>query len=329
MEELIIKYLKETATHREKQQLFEWLKSEESNKILFRDIQKIWLASDNVFQKESEINKAYLRFKGSVENYERGKKPVFRLPLFRTVAAASILIAIFSLGGFFIGKHSSQSTELQAQVLNNVIIGKDNKGTVTLPDGTVVWLNSESKLTYPENFSKEARVVKLEGEGYFDVVKNPNKPFYVETDGLKIRVLGTKFDVKNYKGRETMETTLLSGKVEVFMNNTNNSIILKPNEKLIYNKQQSNYDVKVLDVHNQIIWIEDRLIFSNERFADILKKMEGWYGVEITCDDKINLDQKLSFAIRKESKEEIFELISLIMPIKVEIGQESIKIKRK
>lgn len=323
MENLIIKYLNETATHQEKEQLLEWLKSGEENKKLFRDVQQIWLASDNTLQKEAEIAKAYLRFKENVQTYERGRKSTFRLPLFRTVAAASVIIAIFSLGGFFIGKHSV-SPQLQVQTLHNVIIGKDSKGSITLPDGTEVWLNSESKLTYPENFAKEARVVQLEGEGYFNVVKNTKVPFYVETNEMKVNVLGTQFDMKNYPNRESMETTLLSGKVEVHFKDMDTGIVLKPNQKISIHKASGKHDIKELDARKQIVWINNQLAFSNEKLSDILHGIGFWYGLDIVYEGRVDLNQKLSLTIRKETKEEIFNLLSLIAPITYKIETERI-----
>lgn len=329
MEDLIIKYLNETATRQEKQQLLEWLKSGEDNKVLFRDIQKIWLNSNSVFQKESEVSKAYDRFKENVDAYERRRKTTFRLPLFRTVAAASVLIALFSLGSFFMGKYLATPTEIQAEVINNVIMGKDSKGSITLPDGTEVWLNSESKLTYPENFSKEARIVKLEGEGYFDVVKNPKIPFYVETNEMRVNVLGTQFDMKNYPNRMSMETTLLSGKVEVHFKDMTTGIILKPNQKISINKTSGKHEIKELDAKDQILWINDQLAFSNEKLSDILQGIGFWYGLDVITEGKVDLNQRLSFTIRRETKEEIFNLLSLIAPIKYEIQTERIIVRPK
>lgn len=329
MEDLIIKYLNETATLQEKQQLLKWLKSGGNNKTLFRDIQKIWFASDNTFQRKIEIAKAYERFKENVKAYEQGKKTIFRLPLLRTIAAASVLIAIFSLGGFFVGKYSTTPTELQAQVLNNVIMGKDSKGSITLPDGTEVWLNSESKLTYPEIFPEEDRTVKLEGEGYFNVVKNPKAPFYVETDEMRVNVLGTQFDMKNYPNRASMETTLLSGKVEVHFKNIKTGIILKPNQKISVNKKTGKHEIRELNAKNQILWINEQLVFSNEKLSDILHGIGYWYGLDVTTEGKVDMNQRLSLTIRRETKEEIFNLLSLIAPIKYEIQTERIIVQPK
>ena len=95
--------------------------------------------------------------------------------------------------------------------MNQAIMGKGSKGSVTLPDGSVAWLNTNSKLTYPEKFSDKYRKVKLEGEGYFKVKKNEQAPFFVETNQMTVNVLGTSFDVKDYSDKMNSETTLITG----------------------------------------------------------------------------------------------------------------------
>ncbi len=327
MEDLIIKYLNETATYQEKQQLLEWLKCGDDNKKLFRDIQKIWLASGDAFQKEAQVAQAYTRFKESVEAYERSKKTTLRFPLFRVVAAASVLVAIFSLGGYFVGRNSIDSSGVQTQILNNVIMGKDSKGSVVLPDGTEVWLNTGSKLIYPESFSKEARVVKLEGEGYFNVVRNPQVPFFVETNEMTVNVLGTQFDMKNYPNRKSMETTLLSGKVEVRFKDMSTGIVLKPNQKISIDKATGKHEVKEFNAQNQILWINDQQVLQNQKLSDVLQIIGFWYGMEIIHEGKVDLNQRLSLTIRKETKEEIFKLLSLIAPIEYEMETERIIVR--
>lgn len=327
MENLIIKYLNEIATVQEKYLLFEWLKCSNDNKKKFREIQQIWLASENAEQKETKTAQAYNLLKESIEVCEQRKKIMFKLSLFKTIAAASVLLAIFSLGGFLLGEYSTNPTQLQSQVFNNVIMGRDSKGVVTLPDGTKVWLNSQSKLIYPEKFSEKARIVKLEGEGYFDVMKNPKVPFYVETDKMKVRVLGTQFDLKNYPNRTSMETTLLSGKVEVLFNDLKTSVILEPNQKISINKTTGKHAIEEFNAKYQILWANEQLVFSNERLSDILQSIGFWYGLKIIPEGKIDLNQRLSLTIRKESKEETLKLLSLIAPIKYEIGIEEIIVR--
>lgn len=327
MEKLISKYLSDTATLEEKQKLLEWLREDSNHPKLFRDIQQIWYSSNNIFLREVEINRAIELFKKRAAKYEEKKKRMNKLLFYRISVAASLLIAIFSTGGFLLGK-SMKSANIQEKIVNNVIMGKDSKGNVALPDGTIVWLNAGSKLVYPEKFSEEARIVKLEGEGYFDVTPNPKVPFYVETDKMKVRVLGTQFDLKNYPGRSSMETVLLSGKVEVIFNNSKN-VILQPNQKISIHKETGEHAIEEFNAQNQVLWTNEQLVLSDKKLSEVLQSIGFWYGVNVTSEESIDLNQRLSLTIRKESKEEILELLSLIIPIKYEIGTEEIIVRSK
>lgn len=110
------------------------------------------------------------------------------------VAASVAILLVCSLGGYFTGQNQLFDSSIEEQlIMNRVIMGKGSKGSVTLPDGTTAWLNANSMLIYPEQFSDNKRSVKLEGEGYFEVVRNEKAPFFVETDGMIVNVLGTLF----------------------------------------------------------------------------------------------------------------------------------------
>lgn len=327
MENLIIKYLNKEATEDEKKVLLSWIKADTQNKKIFSEIYDVWLSSSNLLSSKSETDKAFLRFKMNLLSHEKEEeKPKFSL-ITRWTAAACILVLIFSFGGFLLGKKTS-APDITAQMYT-VIMGKGSKGYITLPDSTMVWLNSDSRLIYPEVFPDDKRIVKLEGEGYFEVVKNDNAPFHVETGGMKISVLGTKFDVKNYSSAEIIETTLISGCVEVFFDNFKNSTILEPNQKIMYNKIDNELHINQLDAKEQIIWINDYLEFSNEKLSDIFRKLEFWYGIDINCTNKVNQNERISFTVRKETKEEIFKLLSLIVPITYKIDKNDVTINPK
>lgn len=331
MENIILRYLNNEADAGEKSQLLDWLKEDESNKKVFLDTCNIWLASGNIQISEEEQNNAFERLSASIDSYEkenRQNKSAFRIPLRRAVAVAAIFIIAFSIAGFLVGKrYSAPNTE--SLIVNNIVIGQDKKEIVTLPDGTSVWINSNSKLTYPDRFLGDTRLVRLEGEAFFNVTKDENKPFIVESEDMKVKVLGTEFDFKNYKNQKNIETSLLSGEVEVFFENVKESIILKPSQRITFNKDSKTFDIKDFDVTQQTIWINNELTFSNERLSDILTKIGYWYGTEVICEGNINPDQKLSFTIRNESKEELFKTISLIAPIRYEISEEKIVVRPK
>src|SRR6185312_193071 len=157
------------------------------------------------------------------------------------LAAASIVI-IVALTLFFkvdTRLRSSSKTDIQ-----QVLVKPGTKSKIILPDGTVVRLNSSSKLTYNNDFNENVREVNLEGEAFFDVTKDAKHPFIVHTSNIDIRVLGTLFNVKSYEQDPTIETTLLRGSIEVFNKNDASApkVILKPNEKMIYRKKKEHSD---------------------------------------------------------------------------------------
>ena len=169
------------------------------------------------------------------------------------VAASVAILLVCSLGGYFTGQNQLFDSSIEEQlIMNRVIMGKGSKGSVTLPDGTTAWLNANSMLIYPEQFTDNKRSVKLEGEGYFEVVRNEKAPFFVETDGMIVNVLGTHFNVKNYENKETIETTLLSGEVEVFLSGMSKGIILKPNQRISCNRQSGTYNLAEVDASDYI-----------------------------------------------------------------------------
>ena len=145
------------------------------------------------------VKRAFKRFTTGIEAKERARRQR-RLSYYMKVAASVAILLVCSLGGYFTGQNQLFDSSIEEQlIMNRVIMGKGSKGSVTLPDGTTAWLNANSMLIYPEQFSDNKRSVKLEGEGYFEVVRNEKAPFFVETDGMIVNVLGTHFNVKNYE----------------------------------------------------------------------------------------------------------------------------------
>lgn len=331
MNDIILKYLQEAASDNEKRALLDWLKQSEENKKMFSGMRDVWLASGrSPLAGPDYSRKAFRQFEKEVEAIERKRKQIRFGRVFRVAASVAILV-ICTLSGYFIGHtdYVVQSFNPEQSLLNRVIMGKDSKGAITLPDGTLAWLNSESKLIYPETFSKDNRRVKLEGEGYFEVVRNEQAPFYVETNGMVVNVLGTRFDVRNYEAKNTLETVLLSGKVEVYFPGTKKSILLKPNEKITCDKQTGEYQLFKVKASDYILWTNDKLVCTNETLAMVIYKMKRWYGIDIVCTKGVPMQQHLSLTIRRESPEEIFKLLEMIVPIKYKIGTDRIVISPK
>lgn len=330
MNDIILKYLQGNVSEKEKELFLDWLRAGEENKKVFAEIRDRWLESGAAPSSDPEwVKRAFARFMVGIKTKEKEREQL-RFSYYVKVAASVAILLVCSLGSYFAGQKQwfDSSTE-ELLVMNRVIMGKDSKGAVTLPDGTAVWLNANSVLVYPEHFSENKRFVKLEGEGYFEVVRNEKAPFFVETDGMVVNVLGTHFNVKNYENKETIETTLLSGKVEVLLAGMNKGFVLKPNQRISCNRQNGTYSLTEVDASDYIIWIGDKLVCTNEKLSTILHRMKHWYNMDIECRKGVALNHRLSLTIRKESPEEILKLLALISPIRYTIEGDKIIISPK
>jgi ferric-dicitrate binding protein FerR (iron transport regulator) len=206
---------------------------------------------------------------------------------------------------------------------------------VQLPDGTHVWLNAGSKLTYDKEFNSSRREVTLTGEGYFDVVRNEKKPFIIHTEKMDVKVLGTRFNVKSYPNDKATEAALIHGSIEVSLKDRPlEKIILKPNEKIVVanrdtflsvsngpRSQKANLEPLVAIKHltyqkedSSIIetsWLDNKLVFEDESFKDLALKMERWYGVSIIFKDEKTAAMRFTGAFESETIEDAMRALKI------------------
>ncbi len=222
--------------------------------------------------------------------------------------------------------------------------------TQQLPDGSRVWLNAGSKLTFEKNFGESIREVTLTGEAFFDVVKNPAKPFVIHTSTIDIKVLGTQFNVKSYPSDKTTETSLIRGSVEVMVKNRpNEKYVLKPNEKLVVLNDQlkaaasSNYGGagRLLNRDNIIAiknltyqqgdtsaiesaWMRDKLSVKDLPFIEMAKIMERWYDVRFEFRNKKLEDVFITGSFDNETLTQLLEALQFSLVFNYEINDKTV-----
>jgi len=224
----------------------------------------------------------------------------------KMIAILSAGFILLFLGYYLLNMRNPSPAAIQKPVWE-VITRNGSKSNILLPDGSSVWLNAGSRLTYDSLYGTTLREVTLSGEAYFDVAKNPKKPFIIHTGKINIRVLGTVFNVKSYPEDRTIETSLIKGSIEVsFPSQPAKKIILKPNQKLIIDKKESNANgninrgmpgmVPLISIEHlnrigsdssitETGWMENRLYFNDMSFHDLLQNMERKYGVSFKVAD--------------------------------------------
>jgi len=213
------------------------------------------------------------------------------------LAAASVIL-VAGLAAFYYFQTSTASY----QAANIVSTKKGSKTNLVLPDGTKVWVNADTRLTYDKEFGSNTREVTLSGEAYFDVTKDPSRPFIVHTPAIDVKVLGTAFNVRAYPNEVNTQTTLLRGSVEVLLKNKKHEkIMLEPNEKIIVQNKIPVNEVqqtagpnkaKAFELLNIAVnkkdstvveteWTKNRLVFEQEKIESLLPVLERWYNVTI------------------------------------------------
>jgi transmembrane sensor len=266
--------------------------------------------------------------------------------------AASVILVITSVVLLYF-ENSKMKTLIATIPKKKEIVTKNaTKTNLVLPDGTKVWLNSDSKLSYDNTFGNIVREVVLTGEAYFDVTKNANKPFIIHTRKMDIKVLGTAFNVRCYPDEKKVETSLLRGSIEVTLKDRpTEKIYLKPNEKLTLIDEPvvvssiknvvkklshetvipepmvaiSHLTYSALD--NSVIetsWLQNKLVFKSETFEGVAKKMEKWYNVSIVFSDESVKNLHFTGIFEKETISEALSAMQITTPFHFSINKKEL-----
>ncbi len=259
-------------------------------------------------------------------------EPAKKTSPFPKIAIAVMVMLLFFSTWFFFKTEKNIAFKKPMVSSEEVLTHNGSRTKILLPDGSNVWLNSGSKLNYGKNFETGKREVYLSGEAFFDVVKNPLRPFIIHTAAIDVKVLGTRFNVKAYADDKTTETSLIRGSVEVYLkNNPSKKYVLKPDEKLVLLNEvlkekikpnkistiavQPVVQIKALtylknsETDIETSWTKNILSFEDEEFAEVAKKMERWYDASFEFRNKQLEQQYLSGSFEKESLEQAMKAL--------------------
>lgn len=306
----IIGYLTKSLKPEEMQSLQEWLNTSEENRTYFSDMQEVWLAaSDETDGMDFNKEKAYQLFLkqtgATLQQHSHKRKPISLRPW---MYAAAMIFVVFICGtiAFQTGKRviQNQLTEISIEAPYG------SKTKLYLPDGTLVWLNAGSKMSYAQNFGINERTLNLIGEAYFEVTKNKNIPFKVHTNELDVKVLGTKFNFRNYQDDLEAKVCLLEGKVA--LSSQQKETMLHPDQQALFDKKTGKLMISSTKAAHSAEWTNDRLYFDEALLPDIVKELERSYNIKITIADT-ELDSVRfygNFRRREQSIQEIMDVLS-------------------
>ena len=314
MKSIIGKFLSGSASTGESQELMEWLKESKENRKYYFSIKRIWLAADESRENKDLVDDSWERLKlrtvlsGNKTLKRNGK---IKNTLKKVSIAASVLL-IIGLSAFLALKLNITSGF--DQTVHEITVPFGSRTTISLPDGTKVWLNAGSTLTYTSDFGRRNRNVTLSGEAFFDVNPSHDMVFIVNTDDMNVKVLGTQFNVKSYPEDKVAETTLITGEVEVDVIHESkifNPVVLLPKQKMTYSREADTVVLKQEKDNDELAsWREGRLSFRSVSLDNIARELERFYNVQITFqDDNI---KKLTFSgtLEEVTIEEVLKAVA-------------------
>lgn len=325
--ELLHRMIAGSATEEENRQLMEWFRQCASKEEFFALFEQAWKDSSDEMPREVQ-ERMYRRLSLNLDGKEKEKKVVplhsrSVWKLWPQVAAACIIIVLSLINYNLINKQKHMSTQ-------NFMVSaeKGQRAFITLPDSTKVWLNSDTKISYPADYGMKERNVTLLGEAYFEVARNPAKRFIVEAKGMQVEALGTAFNINAYRDDNKMIASLFSGSVRVSYED--HVAILKPHESIKVDLLTRNISQYKDDNMNDIaLWRENEITFDGESLEEITRTMSRLYNTTIHIEDESLKKECYIGTIRNNSLENFIDIINLTTPVVYEYKGDTVLLKRR
>ncbi len=357
---IIARFLAGSANDEESEFLLQWLKQSRENRKTWFSTKRIWLKSLESDENDEFISNSWNRLKIRTllqkEVKDKGEKSI--KASFRKLSIAASILVLIGISSF-LGIKLKNLSDYQ-HTFHEITAPMGSRTSIMLSDGTRVWLNAGSKLTYRSDFGLRDRDVSLSGEAYFDVQQHENSVFSVNTRDLNIRVLGTKFNIKSYPDEEITETTIVSGKVEV--NVTEKGIAARPvlltqNQKITYSRAEGivqmhrideveEEDIKdedimvekvgelvrkpsiqiaqVINTDKYTSWKDGKLVFRSEELGKLAPKLERFYNIDISFENESIKDMKYSGVLENVTVEEVLRAIATASKINYKIDKNRV-----
>lgn len=335
---LTTKYLSGEAAADEVERLNSLLKQRRYS-MLFSKIDEKWTKAGNIESlSKYNIERGLKLLTDKIRNYNpsfrwekevKQNKRFYYQPMFLRVAASFAVIIFLATGAFFVVNVLKQRSNSIAWNEKKTVMGE--KSIVTLLDGTRITLNADSKLRYPVRFGEQSREVSLEGEAYFEVTRDTNKPFVVHTGNVSAIDLDTKFNVRAFPADETIIVSLEEGKVKVSAIKSGaqkEDMILAPTQQLIYDKEKEISKIESFDPQKTSGWKDNILVFDNEPLSKVLTPLERYFGVKFEIADQSFANCIIKANFKNESFWTVTEVLTKATGLKYKTITENNEIKK-
>lgn len=300
-QKLIIKHLSGEIEPAEEDKLIKWLKQSPANRTLYQEFEEAWKqaeASNSI----PHPDRVFGRIQAKVDNHKPART---KWSLLRVAAAILLLLTTAYLA-------TTTTNIFEENGLKMVSTAKGEIKRVVLPDSTVVYLNTESRLHFPASFKEGSRKVILSGEGFFDVSHDARRPFSIQLDKGMIKVLGTSFNVKAYATEDIVKTSVSSGKVAfTTQDGQGDTTLIRPNEVLSYSKKEQHLEKEIADLKQNLAWMDNKIVFNANTLEEIAYELERYFDIQITFKDEHLKHCKMTGTFNKGSYQDILSTLTM------------------
>ena len=271
--------------------------------------EELWVSSAVADDTQQyDVDQAFERFRKRTGLDQSGRQSYKWYRTWSVAAVAIVLLGLITVTAYWQGSRQIQSNF--SDIVVEAPLGSKTK--LTLPDGSTVWLNAGSKMVYSQGFGVSDRRLAFQGEGYFEVEKNDEMPFLVQTHDVNVTVVGTKFNFRNYPEDEEAVVELLEGKVALENQLKEESVrYLSPNEKMVLHKATGKMDITSAKVKEATLWTENILLFDEDLLPDIIRKLERSYHVQIEIENEA-LKQTRFYGQFNQLEQNIYDVLDML-----------------
>lgn len=271
--------------------------------------EELWVSSAVADDTQQyDVDQAFERFRKRTGLDQSGRQSYKWYRTWSVAAVAIVLLGLITVTAYWQGSRQIQSNF--SDIVVEAPLGSKTK--LTLPDGSTVWLNAGSKMVYSQGFGVSDRRLAFQGEGYFEVEKNDEMPFLVQTHDVNVTVVGTKFNFRNYPEDEEAVVELLEGKVALENQLKEEAVrYLSPNEKMLLHKATGEMDITSTKVKEATLWTENILLFDEDLLPDIVRELERSYHVQIEIENE-DLKQTRFYGQFNQLEQNIYDVLDML-----------------
>lgn len=311
IDNLIASYLSGEIDKEGYSRLEKWILEDTEHQRYFEETRNMWEVLHPVFSVEDiSVKKALKNVWDKVGTKER-----LTLRFYRYWSKIAAILLLPVAGAFIYFLATSNPILYNEIAYQEVAAPYGTKININLPDGSYVCLNSGGKIKYPVEFKAGERNVYLDGEAYFEVRSDKKNPFVVHTEMLDVKATGTAFNVEGYACDTVGAVTMVKGVIEVILDKKQESLNLKPGQRINYNTKSLDYKVEEVDTYKWCAWKDGKLIFRDEPLEDVFRKIGQIYNTDIIVRDKELAHHVYRATFQKESLNEILRLMKLTIPM--------------